>query len=183
MDPLHGLYHAVINGDKRGMDRYINTLTPTLIRYLQNQMGATVSDAKEVVNHSLAYVCDGILQGQISFGDGFLKYIQLTCKHAYIKHVQELKRTVSLSNVVQDPVVKYDHLDTLLQKEREIILQRCILKFSPENQEFIRFLMNQPGCDPIDISVKFGLKIGNVYTKKSRILKLLGECVKREENR
>ena len=183
MDPVYGFYDAVVNGDKRGMDRSIKILSPMLIRYLQTHMGASQSDAKEVVNHSLAYVCEGILQGQITMEDGFLKYIQLTCKHSYLKHVQELRRTVALGSVVEDPVVKYDHLDTLLQKERETILHRCILKFSPENQAFIRFLMDQPGCDPVEISSHFGLKIGNVYTKKSRILKLLADCIQREENR
>lgn len=183
MDPVYGFFNAVKNGDERGVSRYVGMLTPRLTRYLENQFGASKPVALDIVNQSLAYVCEGILQGQIQLEDGLLKYILVTCKHAYFRYLDDARRGTRYSGMVHDPAVSYDHLDVLMQKERRVILERCILKFSPENQAFIRFLMDRPGCDPAEISAAFGLSLGNVYTKKSRIVKLLSDCVQREENR
>ncbi len=183
MDPVYGFYNAVLNGDERGVSRYMALLTPRLTRYLEYQMGANRAEAREVVNHSMAYLCEGILQGQIAPGEGLLKYFQLTCRHGYIKYVREMRRSVAFGGNVEDPLVNYDQLDSLLKKERQMILEGCIRKFSPENQAFVRFLVDHPGCDPLAISEHFGLSLSNFYTKKSRILKLLADCVRREENR
>lgn len=183
MDPVRGFFIAVKSGDDRGVSRYMSILTPRLIRYLELQMGAHRKDARDVVHQSMAYICEGILQGQITLGEGLFKYMQLTCRHAYIKLTRDRGRSKELSSIVGDAAVKYDHLDAMLHKEKQSILNGCIKKFSPENQAFIRFLIECPGCDPVDISERFGLSLSNVYTKKSRILKLLAECIQWEENR
>lgn len=172
------LWEAVRSNDRVATNRIIAQITPMLVAYLTTQMSASYEDAREVVQNTMLYICDGIRSSRIHKDPGLYSYMQKTCRHTYLKVIEGRRRTPTFDSMVREIATESEdeQLEELLQKEKEVILQLCVSEMREDNQDFFHFLMANPGMPADLLGERFGMSASAVWARKHRVISFLKRC-------
>lgn len=176
------LVESLQTGDEKSADRLLKEIMPRLEDYLKVVMGADPNDAQECAQLACIEVVDRIKKNKIKQPKFIFKYLVLSTRNQYLHYVKREKRYIS------DPDGDYLHIEPaqqierLMEAERIRILKECISSLKEDNQNFIRYVMDNPEKTTKQLSKFFKMSGAYVRTKKSRIVNRLHHCFKRKSS-
>ena len=173
---LSGFITAVKNGDQLEASRICSEATPILQRYLRKKFGADPNDAKDAIQRMFEYVINKIREDDFENPRGILSYMLKTCRHNYIKIVQEQEAT-DYDYVVDQNYTNPVQIWELVDEEQQTILKYCTEKLRKGYREFINYFFSFPNASTKDVAEHFDISVTNAWTRKHRVINKLNQCV------
>lgn len=175
------LVEALQNGDDVKVNKILKEIIPRLVRFLEIHMRASKSDAEDCVQYSLERAWEVLREDKLDNPDRVLSYLMSTCRNNYLKE-QEKKREVNYDKVPSSEFNNPNQVKSLLDRERERILERCLEELKGMYRKFIQYWFDYPESDAELAASHFGISVNNVWTRKHRVIKKLNECYHRKSN-
>jgi RNA polymerase sigma factor (sigma-70 family) len=176
------LAEALNNGDSKELEALYGEAFQILCRYLGTTMKADHQDAQECAQHALVMTMERLRKGAIRNTDSLFSYLLQSAKNRYMR-----MRHDRVKNSLQDNIERYvpveEQIDLLVTDERKKALQACIADLDEPSREFILYWLENPDARSGAVARHFNISVNNVWTKRHRIVKKLGECVRKKINR
>ncbi len=159
----------------------LEELLPRLKDYLKVTMNATDRDAEECIHQTFFKVYEQIMQDNIRKEKYIFSYLVRTCKHEYIRYMRRQHRFSAPIEDASDYLVEpADQVSSLLDEERQQILEECLAELDKKSRAFIEYFFSNPDATTKAASKHLKLSGANVRTRKSRIIDRLHYCFKRK---
>ncbi|MFO7848244.1 MAG: sigma-70 family RNA polymerase sigma factor [Balneolaceae bacterium] len=174
---LSGFITAVRNNDQLEASRICSETTPILKRYLRKKLGADPNDAEDAIQRMFEYIINKIREEEFENPKGILSYMLKTCRHNYIKIVQDREQIdydYVEERLYSNPVQIWD----LVNKENQSILRQCAQQLRKGYREFINYFFSFPNASTRDVAEHFDISVNNAWTRKHRVINKLHDCVK-----
>lgn len=153
----------------------LNELTPRLIRFLLVHMNAEKQDAEDCVQQALLKSLETIKEGNIRNSDQILSFLLTSCRNNYL-NLMKGKNNHSNEPFPRGLGHKPLQLRSLLDKERQKLLEWCLENLSKDYHQFISYWFRYPDSDAEVVASHFEISVNNAWTRKHRIIKKLNEC-------
>ena len=173
------LFKAMYDGD----DKEINRLTPvvlkTMIGYLRFTYAASLEDAEDCSQDTIVRMMEFARerQGQ-DLPENAGGYARQMLKNYYLKTYRSNKKSLATDDL--EIAETNNPYDIFIDKEIKRILDYCIEKLDEFHSKLIRYIFNNPEARATDVGAIFDLSESNVWVKRHRIQKQIGECVQKK---
>lgn len=171
------LVSATLEDDQKRLNEIHKELFPVLVNYLSGSVNCSHSDAEDCVQQAILNTIEKIKAGKIRSPQSVFPYIMKTCRNNYFRFVKHYSRMISEEDFpyLTQPE---DTLLKLMEDEEDIIVNECVDSLSESLRKFMRYHIERPGVDSEQVAYEFGTTVAAVWSKRYRIIQLLGECVK-----
>ncbi len=173
---------ALKSGDSKELESLYAEAFEILCRFLRTTMRADHQDAQDCAQHALVMTMERLRKGAIREPDNIYSYLLQSAKNRYMRMSYESER-----NNFQDNIERYvpvqEQMDHLVSEEKKNALQSCLAKLDEPSREFILFWLEHPEARSGAIARQFNISVNNVWTKRHRLVKKLGECVRKKINK
>jgi RNA polymerase sigma factor (sigma-70 family) len=173
------LAEAIEQNDRRKTNRLLGAMVPCLIAYLRIHLNATRQDAEDCAQHAVLVSLEAVQDGAIQHTERLFSFMLTTCKNKYLNLVDRQKRYTfddfSIRHCSQPR-----QLISLLDKERQKLLDQCLSQLSEGYKTFIDYWFNHPASDAKTVADHFGISEANAWTRKHRVITKLSECYQRK---
>lgn len=178
---LSELYNAILIDDQYKIDRILGHATSALIKYLKINMQATDADAKDSVQQALLLTYEKIKSNKIRDPSKLYYYLLTAAKNIYLRMSKRNNLAFDESNPyhASNPATQ---LNILIDKEKQKLLSVCLEELNDSNRDFIEYLFKKPKTDAKTIARHFNITVNSAWTRKHRIIKMLGDCVEKKIN-
>ncbi len=172
---------AINENDTPRVNRLVTKLRSRLISYLHIHMNANKEDAEDCAQEALLASVETIKNGKLRDAEYLFSFLLTTCRNNYlnIRNKKKPQRYHQMPDEIARPPLQ---LKTLLSKERDHLLKKCLQKLSDDYRTFINYWFNYPGSEASAAADYFGLSEANIWTRKHRIIKKLSECYQKKSN-
>lgn len=174
-------YSAFEQGDSGEFDKMYTRAFRMLCTYLRTNMRADNQDAEDCAQHALVMTLDRIQKGAIREPQKIYSYLLQSAKNRYIRVRYEQRRSNFQEDMEPYAPVE-EQVDLLVSQERARALESCIEGLGEQAREFILFWMENPDVHSEAVARFFDISVNNVWTKRHRLLKKLGDCVRKKLN-
>jgi RNA polymerase sigma factor (sigma-70 family) len=162
-------------------NKFLDGLTSRTCDFLQATMDASRQDAEDAVQEGFLMAYEKFIHDELKEEKFFYKYLLTCCRNAYLKIIgYEDRSHDEPEHIFRGMISPHKQIANLLNKDRQQVLQACLEKLKPEEQEFITYLLNNPDKSTKEISKHTGLSESNVRVKKSRIIDDLSYCAQKK---
>lgn len=184
----HGqkLFQAITNADVLSQDSLIEDMRSSLTGFLQIELRASLEEAEESTQDAFLTTIEAIKKGALENPEKVASYLITSAKYAFLKMRKNKKPTEGLNPELleMEDDESPDQFEerqntTLLDEDRQRALNSCIRKLDQASKLFIKHLFTYPDKNAEELAKRFKTSKNNVWTKKSRIIKQLNECVSR----
>lgn len=176
------LVDALQNRDESKSGALINEIMPRLEDYLVVVMSAERNAARECVQQAFLDVFEQIRKDKIKESKYIFSYLIKSCRHEYLRYTKREHKFKYEDEALNILYEQEEQFQNLLDKERQIILKKCLDELKSKSKRFIEYFIDKPDATTEEATDEFGLSSANVRTRKSRILSRLHHCYKRKSN-
>lgn len=177
---VEALSEAAKKGDKELQGKILQQMRPVLIGYLRVRMRASLHDAEDAAQHALLEIIERLNSGKIESPSAIFGYCLTTARNYYVRSSAGANVDSSFSDENGHPdQSQSDALELLIDIERQTILKHCLELLNDDYRSFINYIFRHIDKKAEQIAQVFNMSKNNVWTKKSRIIKLLNECVQK----
>lgn len=169
------LVTAVQENNSQEANKIIEALRPRLIAFLRIHMNANQADAEDCAQDSLLTSLEVIKEDRLNNPDQVVSYILSICRNNYLK-MQKKKRPEATDEIPDDHQQAPTQLQSLLDEEQQQLLEWCLDQLKERYQKFMAYLFDHPDAHAKKVANHFDISINNVWTRKHRLIKKLGEC-------
>lgn len=172
---------AVNENDRSELDRLSVIISRVLMKFLRARLNASQEDAEDCVQSTLLQVIKTIRDDKLNNPDSIIYYMFTAAKNEYFKVLSKRKEDI----YEETPHHYYDEpgqLMSLLDKERQRILEYCVSKLKPAQISYISYWFENPADDAGSVAKHFNISLSNAWTRKHRIIQILKSCVTKNIN-
>jgi DNA-directed RNA polymerase specialized sigma24 family protein len=173
---------ALKSEDSKKLESLYAEAFEILCRFLRTTMGADHQDAQDCAQHALVMTMERLRKGAIREPENIYSYLLQSAKNRYMRISYESER-----NNFQDNIERYvpvqEQIDHLVSEERKNALQACLAMLDESSREFIFYWLEHPDARSGTVARHFNISVNNVWTKRHRLVKKLGECVRKKINK
>lgn len=175
MREIRKLKEAVLSEDETRFREAFPLVQSELFRFLKRNYRVRREDAEDAVQQAIVAFVQSVRKGNIVSDERLGAYIGTICK-------RELARLVMRDMILRDSAeMDVDYAaapaPSMERQEMSRLLALCLAKLDPEQKAFILDWFSDP--DAKRMAAERGLTLNSIYTRKSRALKSLSECVAR----
>ena len=172
------LVQALKDNNSSRVSELLKTLMPRLIRFLQVHMNASGPDAEDCAQEALLTCLEAINEDNLRNPERVFYFLMSVSRNSYLKLMEN--KEYPYDDIPETSHQKPGQLLSLLDKERNKILERCMEQLSDEFREYIRYWFKNPDSDAESVADHFGITLSNAWTRKHRIIKSLHECYQKK---
>lgn len=172
---------ALQSGNTESAVQLVAGLQNGLISFVRVRFGATLHDAEDAAAQSIATVVEMLRAGHSFNLDRLMAYLRVSARRVYFRNMNRMSRFTSKEDFGDEDLsggLVSDHLEVMIERERQDTLRRCIETLATDARAFLEHLLKNASETAEQIAERFNLSPGNVWTKKSRLIKQMHECVK-----
>lgn len=170
---------AIKQNDSEKINKLFGKLRPRLLAFLRIHMNADEADAQDCAQETLLASLDIIKEDRIDNPDQVISYLLSTCKNIYLKMLKK-RRERSLDDVSENQLQAPGQLQSMLNEEQKRLLEWCMDQLKQEYQNFMEYWFNYPDAHADSVAERFNISVGNVWTRKHRLIKKLKECYQKK---
>lgn len=175
MREIRKLKEAVQSEDETRFREAYPVVQSELFLFVKRNYRVSREDAEDAVQQAIVAFVQSVRKGNVVSDERLGAYIGTICK-------RELARLVMRDMVLRDSAemdVEYGVVPANTMERREMmgILSDCLNALDPERRAFILDWMADP--DAKRMAAERGGSLNAIYTRKSRILRLLARCAEK----
>lgn len=174
---------ALAKGSVEQVEQMLPLLLPGLISFVRVRFNAGLHDAEDAASGAVLQVMEKLREGHYFDVDRLTAYLRVSARRLYYRSANRQTIFDKKEEITDDDLSEElvsDHLETLIETERMLALKSCINSLAEDARDFIEHMLRNAADNAERLAAHFSTSVNNIWTKKSRILKQVHECVKKK---
>jgi RNA polymerase sigma factor (sigma-70 family) len=169
---------ALLVGDSVSVGKLSNRICVLLVDYLKLRVMAEEADAQDASQQTMLHLLEMGTNQKIENTSHAAPYILKMLRNNYYK-ILNSRRSFAAENIepYHEQLIQPNQITDLSRLEKSTILDKCVKRLTRKNRELYMYLAHNPNHSVDHIAKAFGISRSNASTRKSRMVKILRDCV------
>jgi DNA-directed RNA polymerase specialized sigma24 family protein len=172
------LIEALLVGDSEGIGNFSKKVSVLLVDYLKLRLMAEESDAQDASQQTMLMLFEMGTNQKIDNTEHAAPYILRMLRNEYYKLLKSRSMAAERIEPYREQYFPPNQVADLSLQDMTQILEKCVKRLSRKHRELYNYLVQNPDHSVEHISKTFSISKSNASTRKSRLVKVLRECVK-----
>jgi DNA-directed RNA polymerase specialized sigma24 family protein len=173
------LQAALSSGVYSQVEQVIPKLRPGLVDFLRIRFRIPLHDAEDAAGSAILEMLERLAEGQTFELNNLLAYLRVSARNYHFRSKNRLERFEARENITDSDTdeMALDYFEELTSEEQEAALRKCVATLAEQSRTFLEYVLRNAASAAEDLAKHFQMSVSAFWTRKSRLIKQLHECV------